>query len=72
MSLILFSTASLIFSTKVVSIELYTRSFVPADFGGAVFTRAHFQKIDQKSGLCNFPYIREEIPSLMCFGLLIT
>ena len=43
-----------------------------ADFSGAVFTCAHFQKIAQICSLCDFHYINEEIPSLMRFWLLIT
>ena len=46
----------------------YTGSLVAADFSGAVFTFAHFQKIAQISSLCNC----EGNPSLMCFRLLIT
>ena len=38
-----------------------------ADFSGAVFSHAHFQKIAQISSLCNFHYI----PSLMRFWLLM-
>ena len=44
---------------------MYTGSFAPADFSGAVFTCAHFQKIAQISSLCNFHYINEGIPSPM-------
>jgi hypothetical protein len=43
-----------------------------ADFSGAVFTRAYFQKISQISSLCDFYYISEGIPSLMHFRLLMT
>ena len=50
----------------------YTGSLAPADFSGAVFTSAHFQKITQISSLCDFHYISEGIPSLMRFGLLMT
>ena len=50
----------------------YTRSLAPAGFGGAFFTRAHFQKIAQISSLCDFHYISEGIPSLMHFWLLMT
>jgi hypothetical protein len=39
----------------------------PADFSGAVFNIAHFQKIAQISSLCDFHYISEGIPSLMFF-----
>ena len=45
----------------------YTRSLAPADFSGAVFTCAHFQKVAQISSLCDFHYITEGIPSLMRF-----
>ena len=38
---------------------MYTGSLAPTDFGGAVFTCAHFQKIAQISSLCNFHYISE-------------
>ena len=44
----------------------YTGSLAPADFSGALFTRAHFQ-IAQISNLCNFHSISEGIPSLMRF-----
>ena len=47
---------------------LYTGSLASADFSGAVFTCAHFQRIAQISSLCNFHYISEGIPSLMHFG----
>ena len=50
----------------------YTGSLAPVDFSGAVFTCAHFQKIDQQSSLCNFYYISEGIPLLMDFWLLMT
>ena len=50
----------------------YAGSLAPADFGGAVFTCAYFQKLAQISSLCNFHYINEGIPSLMRFGLLMT
>ena len=43
----------------VLIAQVYTGSLVPADFSGAVFTCAHFQKIAQISTLCNFPYISE-------------
>ena len=39
------------------SFHMYTGSFAPADFSGAVFTCAHFQKIAQISSLCDFQYI---------------
>ena len=48
----------------------YTRILAPADFSGAYFTRADFQKIAQISSLCDFHYISEEIPSLMRFWFL--
>ena len=38
-----------------------------ADFGGAVFTRVHFQKTARISSLCDFHYISEGIPLLMRF-----
>ena len=47
-------------------------SLAPADFSGAVFTCAHFQKVAQISSLCDFHYITEGIPSLMRFWLLMT
>ena len=55
----------------------YIRSLAPADFSGtdfsgAVFTCAHFQKVAQISSLYDFQYITEEIPSLICFWLLMT
>ena len=50
----------------------YTGSLVPADFSGAVFSYAYFQKIHQISSLCDFDYINEGIPSLICFWLLMT
>ena len=37
----------------------YIRSLAPADFSGAVFTHAHFQKVAQISSIC------EGIPSLV-------
>ena len=43
----------------------YTRSLVPADFSGVVFTCAHFQKMAQISSFCGFHYMSEGIPSLM-------
>ena len=49
----------------------HTRSLAPVDFGGAVFTRSHFQQIAQISSLCDFYYINKGIPSLMRFGLLM-
>ena len=49
----------------------YTRSLAPADFNGAFFTRAHFQKIAQMPSLHDFQYISEGIPSLMGFWLLM-
>ena len=51
---------------------MYTGSLAPADFSGAVFTHAHFQKIAQISSLRDFHYISEGIPSLMHFGFLMT
>ena len=42
------------------------------DFSGAVFTRAHFQKLAQISILYDFHYIGKGIPSLVRFWLLIT
>ena len=39
---------------------------------GVVFTHAYFQKIAQISRLCDFHYISEGIPSLICFWLLMT
>ena len=39
----------------------YTGSLVPADFSGAVFTCAHFQKIAQIFSLCDFHYISEGV-----------
>ena len=50
----------------------YTRVLPSLDISGVFFPRAHFQKIAQISNLCNFYYISEGIPSLMCFGLLKT
>ena len=47
---------------------LHTGSLVPADFSGAGFTCAHFQKIAQISRLCNFHYTSEGIPLLCIFG----
>ena len=47
-------------------------TLAPVDFSGVVFTCAHFQKVAQISSLCNFYYIREGIPSLMRFWLLMT
>ena len=46
----------------------YTGSLAPADFSGAVFTRAHFQKIAEISSLCNFHCISKGILSLMHLG----
>ena len=46
-------------------------SLAPADFSGAVFTCAHFQKVAQISSLCDFHYITEGIPSLMRFWLKV-
>ena len=46
----------------------YTWSLAPADFSGAVFTCAHFQRIAQIFSLCDFHYISKIIPSLMHFG----
>ena len=60
------------FSLGRGSLLLYTRSLAPADFSGAVFTCAHFQKIAQISSLCDFLYISEDIPSLECSWLLMT
>ena len=51
----------------VAHLPWYIRSLAPADFIGAVFTRAHFQKIAQISSLCNSYYISEGIPSCV-FG----
>ena len=51
---------------------LYTGSLALADFSGAVFTHAYFQKIAQIYSLCNFHHISEGIPSLMHFWLLMT
>ena len=51
---------------------MYTGSLTPADFSGAVFACAHFQKIAQISSLCDFHYISEGISSLMHFWLLMT
>ena len=42
---------------RVGCIPLYTKSLAPADFGGAVFTCVHFQKVDQISSLFDFHYI---------------
>ena len=50
----------------------FTKSLTPADFSGAVFTCAHFQKVDQISSLFDFHYITEGILSLMRFWLLMT
>ena len=52
--------------------HIYTRSLVPADFSGAVFTHAHFQKIAQICSLCYFHYIGEGIALFIHFWLLIT
>ena len=52
---------------SALSILVDNGSLAPADFSGAVFTSAHFQKIAQISSLCNFEYISEGIPSLICF-----
>ena len=49
---------------------MYTGSLAPANFSGAVFTCAHFQKIALISSLCNFNYISEGIPSNLCFCLV--
>ena len=45
----------------------YTGSLAPADFSGAVFTHADFQKIAPISSLSDFHYVSEGIPSLMRF-----
>ena len=37
----------------------YTGSLAPADFSGAVFTCAHFQKVAQISSLCDLHYISQ-------------
>ena len=60
------------FLNSLIRDHHYTGSLDPADFGGAVFTCGHFQKIAQISSLCDFHYISEGIPSLMRFGLLMT
>ena len=46
----------------------YNGSLAPADFSGAVFTCAHFQKNAQISSLCDFHYITEA-PWKNVFGL---
>ena len=46
--------------TPLYTLLEYTRSSAPADFSGAFFTHAHFQKIAQTSSLCDFHYISEE------------
>ena len=46
--------------TTALSMEfrlLGTGSLAPANFSGAVFTCAHFQKLAQISSLCDFHYI---------------
>ena len=61
--------------TTALSMEfrlLGTGSLAPANFSGAVFTCAHFQKLAQISSLCDFHYISEGIPSLVRFWLLMT
>ena len=42
----------------------YPWSLAPADYTGAFFTSAHFQKIAHISSLCDFHYINEGISSL--------
>ena len=49
---------------------MFKGSFAPADFSAVVLTCVHFQKIAQTYSLCNFWYISEGIPSLMCFWLV--
>ena len=46
---------------------MYTGSLALADFSGAFFTHAHFQKIGQIASLCDFHYISEGIPFTHAF-----
>ena len=57
--------------TMVQKSGSYTGFLAPGNFNGAVFTCVYFQKIAQLSGLCNFQYISEGIPSLMSSWLLM-
>ena len=57
---------------KMSKIKSYTGSLAPADFSGAVFIHMHFQKVVQISSLCYFHDVREGIPSLVHFWLLLT
>ena len=49
----------------------YTGLLAPADFSGAVFTCAHFQKIAQISSLCDFHYKTWEIVTLKFLALIM-
>ena len=44
-------------SRQIFQCFLHNGSLVPADYSGAVFNRAHFQKVAQISSSCNFHYI---------------
>ena len=59
-------------AAAIDQLDKYTESLAPADFSGAVFTFAHFQKLAQISSLCDIHYISEEIPSLVRFWLVMT
>ena len=62
---------SVIFNVMNPFHKRHAGSLSLANFSGAVFSRAHFQRIAQISSLCDFHYKSEGIPSLMHFGLLL-